>query len=112
MHAEDLPWSICVPSLQLIAQAVFLYSAAKETDKRTKSHTQLMSQRTPQPRPVCVGNDQGRRQVKQSGVDVSLHPSPPVATPLVMSETSTGCCIQCDRQLQLLYRAAVARCAG
>jgi len=44
MHAELLPWSICVPSLVLIAQVVFLVGCEHtDTQTNTQSQTPLIN---------------------------------------------------------------------
>jgi len=46
MHAEALPWTICVPNLVLIAQVGFFFqSADRQTDRHTHTHTRTHSHR-------------------------------------------------------------------
>ena len=56
MHAEVLPWTICLPTLVLITQAVLLSELDKQTNRQTDKQTDATERPTPaaiQPTWVC-----------------------------------------------------------
>jgi len=47
VHAEVLPWTICVPTLVLIAQTNFFLLERGQTDRQTNKQTDATALRNP-----------------------------------------------------------------